>query len=166
VLKLYEAMFLFDNMAAHEWSDVEQEVKRVFDRIGATQHVCVKFDERRLAFEIEGRKRGTYVLTYFDAEPDRIGDLERDARLSEVILRLMVVRPEGMTEEKLAALKAHPAETPLTPATDPRRDREPRFDREGGREGGRDGYRDGGRDGGRPSRRNEESVPSFDDASD
>lgn len=128
-MKLYEAMFLFDNMTAQDWSAIENEVKRLFDRIGATMQVCVKFDERRLAYEIEGRKRGTYVLTYFDAEPDRISDLERDARLSELVLRMMVVRPKGIDEEKLAALKAHPAETPLSPLSETRRGE--RGDREG-----------------------------------
>ena len=120
-MKLYEAMFLFDNMTAQDWSAIENEVKRLFERIGATQHVCVKFDERRLAYEIEGRKRGTYVLTYFDAEPERICDLERDAQLSELVLRMLVVRPKGINEEKLAALKSHPAETPLTPLSETRR---------------------------------------------
>ncbi len=139
-MKRYEAMFLFDPNAARDWSEIEQEVKRLCGRIGAELLVCVKYDERRLAFEINKRKRGTYVLTYMDAPPERITDLERDARLSELILRLLVLRAEGLTEERLAELKAHPPETPLSPGGDGRR------------------HDDGGRrhdDGGRPPRREE-----------
>jgi small subunit ribosomal protein S6 len=88
-------MFLFDTTAARDRAGVEQEVDRLCDRIGAQLLVCVKFDERKLAYEIRRRKRGTYALAYFDAPPDRIGELERDARLSELILRLLVVRAEN-----------------------------------------------------------------------
>ncbi len=116
-MKRYEGLFLFDNSAAHEWPAVEQEVRRLCDRIGSELQVCLKFDERRLAFEIKGRKRGTYVLTYFDAAPERIVDLERDARLSEMILRALVLRTDKVSAERIAELKAWPADTPLTPVS-------------------------------------------------
>ncbi len=116
-MKRYEAMFLFDNATMHQWSEMEGEVKRLFERIEAKPLVCVKFDERKLAYEIRGRKRGTYVLTYFEADPQRIADLERDARLSEAILRVLVLRAEKLSEEKLAQLQAHPAEQPIQPSS-------------------------------------------------
>jgi hypothetical protein len=55
------------------------------------------------------------VLTYFEAPPERIGDLERDVQLSELVLRALVLRAEKLTEERLAELRAHPPETPLAP---------------------------------------------------
>ena len=114
-MKRYEGMFLFDNTALHEWSDVEAEVRRLFERIHAEPLVCVKYDERKLAYEIKGRKRGTYVLTYFDADPQRITDLERDARLSELILRTIVLRTDKLSEERLAELKTRTPDQPLQP---------------------------------------------------
>ena len=114
-MKRYEAMFLFDNTTVHQWPEMEAEVARLFERIGAEQLVCVKFDERKLAYEINKRKRGTYVLTYFDADPNRINDLERDVRLSEVVLRVMVLKADKLTEARLAELKAWPPEQPLQP---------------------------------------------------
>ena len=148
-MKRYEGMFLFDTAAVRDWSSIEAEVHRLFERIGATQLVCVKYDERKLAYEIERRKRGTYVLTYFDAPPERIVDLERDARLSELVLRLLVLRPENLTEEKLAELRAHPAETPLSPMSGDGRGRhdDDRRDRRGPREGRRFESSDRGSDG-------------------
>ena len=116
-MKRYEGFFLFDNSVAHEWPAVEQEVRRLCDRIGGELQVCLKFDERKLAFDIKGRKRGTYVLTYFDAAPERIGDLERDARLSEMILRALVLRTDKVSAERIAELKAWPADTPLRPVS-------------------------------------------------
>lgn len=114
-MKRYEGMFLFDTAVARDWPTIEAEVRRLCERIGAELVVCVKFDERKLAFEIKRRKRGTYVLTYFDAPPERIADLERDVQLSEVVLRALILRADNLTEERLAQLRAHPADTPLTP---------------------------------------------------
>ncbi|MCK4341432.1 MAG: 30S ribosomal protein S6 [Phycisphaerae bacterium] len=133
-MKRYEAMFLFDNAVTRDWADIEREVRRLCDRIGAELLVCVKFDERKLAYEIKRRKRGTYVLTYLEAPSERIDDLERDARLSESILRLLVLRADGLTEVRLAELKAHTPETALAPAGDGRRYDDDRYGR--GRERG------------------------------
>lgn len=114
-MRRYEGMFLFDTTAAREWSAIEDEVRRLCGRIGAEVLVCVKFDERKLAYEIGRRKRGTYVLAYFEAPPERITDLERDIGLSEVILRGLVLRAEQLTDERLAQLRAHAPDVPLAP---------------------------------------------------
>lgn len=146
--RCYEGLFLFDNSTTRDWAAMTDEVRRLCDRIGADLQVCVKYDERRLAFEINGRKRGTYVLTYFDAEPAAIADLERDARLSDLILRAMVLRATKADMAKLDELKAWPAEQPRFPASP-----------EGGRRG-EDGH--GGREwrGGRgPRDRHRDESP-------
>ena len=114
-MKRYEGMFLFDTAVVRDWAAIVEEVQRLCSRIGANLLVCVKFDERKLAYEIKKRKRGTYVLAYFDAPSDKLVDLERDVQLSETVLRAMFLRADKLTEEQLAKLQAHPAEQPLTP---------------------------------------------------
>lgn len=148
-MRRYEGMFLFDNGVVHEWPAMEEEVRRLCDRIEAKLHVCVKFDERKLAYEIKGRKRGTYVLTYFDAEPEKIVDLERDTRLSDAVLRALFLRNDKVTEERISELQQHPADQPLQAGDGRRDDRDRDFrERRGGdrdRDRGRDRDRDGGR---------------------
>lgn len=131
-MRRYEGMFLFDSGTTRDWNSIEQEVRRLCDRIGAQLLVCVKFDERKLAYEIKKRKRGTYVLTYFDAPPERLPDLERDVQLSDVILRALFLRADGLTEERLAELRARPPEVPLAPSGDGRRHDEGRERRKRG----------------------------------
>ena len=156
-MKRYEAMFLFDTAVSRDWETTVQEVQRLLDRIGAELLVCVKFDERKLAYELNKRKRGMYVLTYFEAPPERITDLERDVRLSELLLRVLVLRAENLTEERLAELRAHPADTPLAPMTgDGRRHDDDR--RPHDRRPGRDRFSDGGGD--RPDRGAGERRPA------
>ncbi len=108
-LKTYEGMFLFDSSAASRWDTVEAEIERIMERASAQLIGTRKWDERRLAYEINHRKRGCYALTYFKAPPGSIAGIERDARLSETILRLLIVRSD-MTDEKLEAFKTEAAE--------------------------------------------------------
>ncbi len=97
----YEAMFLFDPTFGAAFENCETEIHRLMERAKAEIVFCKKWDERRLSFRIKGRKRGVYVLTYFNAPTDRIGPLERDVQISENILRALIVRADGVTMEMM-----------------------------------------------------------------
>ena len=100
-LNQYEAMFIFDPTFGSSFENCEAEVRRLMDRADAEILLCRKWDERRLAYRIKGRKRGVYVLVYFTAPPTKIAPLERDARLSEDILRALVLRADGMNRDAM-----------------------------------------------------------------
>lgn len=137
-MRAYEGMFLFDPAAAVDWSNVEAEVNRLISRAEGQLIACKRWDERRLAYEIRGRKRACYVLTYFRAPGDRIAGIERDVQLSENILRCLVLRADHLTEEEM---KQAVEKTPEPPSED-RGDRSYRSrgrEEEGGRpHGGRE----------------------------
>jgi small subunit ribosomal protein S6 len=97
-------MFVFDPTFGNSFEKCESEIRRLMDRAQAEILFCRKWDERRLAYRIKGRKRGVYVLVYFNAPPDRIVSLERDAKLAEHILRLLVVRADGVTPEQMESV--------------------------------------------------------------
>lgn len=103
----YEGMYLFDPTFGASWENCEGEVRRLMERAGAEILVCRKWDERRLAYPVKGRKRGVYALTYFKAPPEKIVPLERDAQLSENILRLLVLRADDATPESMERWFAH-----------------------------------------------------------
>ena len=111
----YEAMFLFDPTFGASYEACEAEIRRLMERAHGEIVFCRKWDERRLAFRVRGRKRGVYVLVYFNADPGHIAGLERDATLSENILRLLVLRADGMTPdmmEKAAVNRGEDKEAP------------------------------------------------------
>lgn len=97
----YEAMFVFDPTFGAAFEQCETEVGRLMERAHAEILMCKKWDERRLAYRINGRKRGVYVLVYFKSPTESIAPLERDAQLSEHILRLLVLRADGYTAEHM-----------------------------------------------------------------
>lgn len=111
----YEAMFVFDPTFGSSFEKCEAEVNRLMERAEAEMLHCRKWDERRLAFRIKGRKRGIYVLVYFKAPPDKIAPMERDAKLSEHILRLLVLRADHVTHEAMEAASPPHAEERAKP---------------------------------------------------
>lgn len=112
----YEAMFLFDPTFGNSFEKCEAEIRRLMGRAEAELVFCAKWDERRLAYKIKGRKRGVYVLTSFKAASDKIVGLERDAKISEDILRLLVLRADEATCEILEqACAARGEERTVTP---------------------------------------------------
>lgn len=112
----YEAMFVFDPTFGNPFEKCEAEVSRLMERAGAQILHCRKWDERRLAFRIKGRKRGIYVLVYFEGPPDKIAPMERDAKLSEHILRLLVLRADHVTHETMEQTPAPDAQERVGPA--------------------------------------------------
>ena len=104
-------MFLFDPAAAPDWEACRAELDRLMDRIGARVIVANKWDERRLAYEIRGRKRGIYGLTFFEVDPDKLTELERDTNLSEAVLRVLILKAEHLTEEEMKEAASRPIDT-------------------------------------------------------
>lgn len=108
MLRKYEGMFLFDPVVTSDWERIQAELNRMLDRAGARLIAATKWDERRLAYEIRGRKRGIYVLAYFEAETSRIADIERDVRLSDSALRCLILRVDHMTEDEMKEAASKP----------------------------------------------------------
>jgi small subunit ribosomal protein S6 len=121
-------MFLFDPTFAENYANVEKELERVMGRAGAEIIVAGKWDERKLAYEINRRRRGCYVLVFFRAESDRIAGIERDCQLSEPILRILILSAEGVPPEWMEqSIRRQVASRPLEagPAEEePKRDDE------------------------------------------
>jgi small subunit ribosomal protein S6 len=111
-------MFVFDPTFGNSFDKCEKEIRRLMERARAEILFCRTWDERRLAYRIRGCKRGVYVLVYFKGHPDRIAPLERDAKLSEHILRLLVLRADETTPEQMEQAVATGGEQPARSGAD------------------------------------------------
>ena len=111
--RLYEGMFLVDsNLAAQDWQKVIDEIQRIVKRADAEVVSLKKWDDRRLTYDIQGKSRGTYILVYFNCDTDKVKGIERDVQLSELIMRVLVLRTDKMAPEDLE--KATPAEMDIS----------------------------------------------------
>ena len=100
MVRLYEGMFLFDaNESARRWSELEGRVGAILQKNGAEVQYAERWPDQRLSFEIQGARKGTYYLTYFNASPDNIQSIRRDAELTEDILRVLIIHEAGLEDE-------------------------------------------------------------------
>jgi small subunit ribosomal protein S6 len=115
-VKKYEAMFLLDS-GNPDFAAASAPVQSILERYASKVLAIKPWDERRLAYEIQGRKRGLYVLSYFECDPLKVREVEHDCNLDERILRTVILHRETLTEEEINA------QTPATGA--PQRAPEP-----------------------------------------
>jgi ribosomal protein S6 len=88
----YEAMFILENNAATaDFEGTAGKVDEILQKHGANLVRKDKWDERKLAYEIKGHRRGTYYLVYFEAPPSSITAMNEDLGLTETVLRHMVI---------------------------------------------------------------------------
>jgi ribosomal protein S6 len=103
----YEGFFLIDNNRANQaWDDVVGHIGELVGKHSGSIVKTLRWDERKLAFEIKGHRRGTYALLYFDIDPEQIEPLRRDFQLSDEIMRSVIVRLHGEMLESPADLYA------------------------------------------------------------
>ena len=118
-MKLYEGMFLFDsNLASRDWPGLERHVEDLLKKNSAELRYTERWPDRKLAYGIKGRQKGTYYLTYFHAPSEAIAKIERDCQLSDRILRLLVLQEEGLQQQLEKRLKKR-AERPNEPEDSP-----------------------------------------------
>ena len=96
--RVYEAMFLVDSGDAAAWSDLAKHLANILTRSGAEIIGITRWDERKLAYTVARRKRGTYVLGFFVLQKGAaVVEIERDCRLSEKVLRCIILRADHFT---------------------------------------------------------------------
>ena len=106
-MRYYEGLFLFKgSQAARDWDGLVRHVHGILEKHRAKVLKSEKWGERRLAYEIKNVKRGTYLLVYFQAPQDSIANIEYDCKLSERILRDLILADEAIPEKLEAERKA------------------------------------------------------------
>ena len=100
---LYEGMFLFPQSATANLQEAIDHLKEILAKCETTIISFSKWDERRLAYEVDGNKRGVYFLVFFNAPTSKMSELECRCNQSEQVIRMMVTRAEHLPEETIKA---------------------------------------------------------------
>jgi small subunit ribosomal protein S6 len=95
-------MFLLDSTkAAAAWEDSVKHVHDILLKHNSEIVASRQWDERRLAYPINGHKKGTYLLTYFKTDGTKMKDIVADCHLSDLILRELVLKVHPKLEQHL-----------------------------------------------------------------
>ena len=106
----YEVLYIIDPAQGEEGiAALVEKFKAMVEAEGTLSNVD-EWGKRRLAYPINYKTEGYYVLMYMAAPAALPRELERNLQISDSVLRYMVIRFEGVLPPKREPLK------PYTPA--------------------------------------------------
>jgi len=115
-LRDYEVLYIVRaDLDDDKVQDAVRRVNTLIERSGGSVERTNLWGKRKLAYEVKHQKEGGYVLQDFQFEPSRIPELEAALKITEEVLRHLIVRkPEKVVPTPVAP---PPAEVVLQPIT-------------------------------------------------
>jgi len=108
---VYEGMFILDaNRYGREPEAVSSQIPAMIEKFGGEMLVSRLWEERRLAFAIKGQRKGTYWLTYFRLDSERLAELRRQCQITDDILRMLFLKVDPRIVD---ALVSHAQSAPV-----------------------------------------------------
>jgi small subunit ribosomal protein S6 len=97
-------MYILDsNRYARDQSGVSGQIPEMIQQLGGEVLAGRLWEERRLAYAINGHRKGTYWLTYFKLDSGKLTDLNRQCQLSESILRTLFLKVDPRIADALVS---------------------------------------------------------------
>ena len=101
-VNVYEGMYILDsNRYAREPVAISGRLSEMVEQLGGEMLASRLWEERRLAYPINGQRKGTYWLTYFKLESTKLANLHRACQLDENILRMLFLKIDPRIAEHL-----------------------------------------------------------------
>ncbi|MBF7043477.1 30S ribosomal protein S6 [Campylobacter volucris] len=98
-MRHYEVLFILKPTLTEEEVSTKLEfVKEILTKNGAQIESVVPMGTRKLAYKIKKYERGTYFVIYFKAPTNLIAELERVLRITEEVIRFLIVKYENKKE--------------------------------------------------------------------
>lgn len=116
-MPFYEAMYLVHpSVDDDRLAEVIARYNQVVESAGGVVEHSAKWDRRRLAYPINKVQEATYVLMYFRAEPKVPAELDRLFRISDEVIRHLIIRHDkphlvltAVTPEELVGAEPEPS---------------------------------------------------------
>ncbi|MDR1599847.1 MAG: 30S ribosomal protein S6 [Oscillospiraceae bacterium] len=103
----YELMYILDpSLEGDARKELIDRFAKLLTDNGAQIDKSDEWGKRRLAYPIDFKNEGYYVLVNFRAEPTVPTEIERNLRISEMVIRSMIVK----IEEKRSSVKPRPVQ--------------------------------------------------------
>lgn len=114
----YELLIILDpNKYAQNPGEVGNLSAGLVAKCGGEVLVSRLWSEQKLAFPVDGHKKGVYWLTYFTLDTSKFTELNRELRLAEAVLRHQAIRLDARVVEPL--VEAAKGNRTPRPAADP-----------------------------------------------
>jgi small subunit ribosomal protein S6 len=92
-MRIYEELFIVRPDATDEEIDpyVEQ-ISSVITGAGGSVDAVEKWGVRRLAYKVQKRQEGYYILMRFTSQPESVREVERRMRVADLVMKFITVR--------------------------------------------------------------------------
>jgi small subunit ribosomal protein S6 len=101
---VYEGMFILDsNRYSRDSAAVSGQIPEIIQKLGGEILASRLWEERRLAYPVNGHRKGTYWLTYFKLDGNQLANLNRQCQLSESILRTLILKVDSRIADALVS---------------------------------------------------------------
>ncbi|MCD8198639.1 MAG: 30S ribosomal protein S6 [Phascolarctobacterium sp.] len=88
----YEVMYIVKPIEEEAFEAVVSKFENLITANGGTVEKTDRWGKKRLAYEIQKLQEGIYVLVTFTAEPAAVKELDRVMKITDEVIRHMVVR--------------------------------------------------------------------------
>lgn len=113
----YELMYIVrPTLADDQFAGATERVDTIISNLGGEVGEKTPWGKRRLAYPIQKHEDGYYVVARIKLEPDQTRELEEQLRISDEIIRHILVLPAEQKAAPAMATTTAPAAT-LTAAT-------------------------------------------------
>jgi small subunit ribosomal protein S6 len=101
-MRIYEELFIVRQDATDEEIDpLVEQLTGIITAAGGTVEKSEKWGVRKLAYRVQKRNEGYYVLLRFSAQPSVVHEIERRLRVADLVLKFITVR----IDEKLKRIE-------------------------------------------------------------
>jgi small subunit ribosomal protein S6 len=115
--RIYESLYIVDaTLNDDQVESIVSKYAKVITDQGGEMQAAGKWDKRRLAYEVNGRREGTYILMYFNGEPAVAEELDRLFRIADDVFRHIIVRVEAQYVDTTRIDHPQPAAEPRAEA--------------------------------------------------
>lgn len=101
---VYEGMFILDaNRYSRDPEGISRLIATIIQDAGGEILVSRLWEERRLAYPINGHRKGVYWLTYFRLKSEKLVEIQRRVQITEEVIRTLFLKVEPRIVETLVA---------------------------------------------------------------
>lgn len=121
-MAVYEGMFILDPAKySRDPAGSAQQINDLITQQGGSVLAARLWDERKLAYPINGHKKGVYWLTYFKMPGGNLTALERQCEITDDIIRKLFLKVDDRIADALVqhALAGEAAPKRTAPPTAP-----------------------------------------------
>ncbi len=119
-MKVYESVCIVSpSQTDEEIAKLIEKITETVGKIGANLIKIVNEGKKKLAYDIQHERRGTYLIVQFEGQGNAVNELERFHRMEDAIMKFLTVEiPADQVHKDSTATESENVEVGVGPSDD------------------------------------------------